>query len=86
MTSVMKVLLGTAAGAAILASSAVTASAAIVCVGNVCWHVQERYDYPATAGVVIHEEDWRPGPGMTFREHAGRGFWRGERWEEFGRD
>ena len=34
-----KVLLGATAGAAILASSVMTASAAIVCNGNVCWHV-----------------------------------------------
>ena len=74
MTSVMKVLLGAAAGAAILASSALTASAAIVCSGNTCWHVHERYNYPPSAGVVIHEDDWRAGPGITFREHEGRGY------------
>ena len=83
MNSITKVLLGAAAGAAILASSAVTASAAIVCSGNVCWHVHERYDYPPAAGVVIHEDDWRAGPGITFREHEGRGYWRGERWEDW---
>jgi hypothetical protein len=81
MTSVTKVLLGAAAGAAILASSAMTASATIVCTGNVCWHVHERYDYPPTAGVIIHEDDWLPGPSITFREHEGRGFWRDDRWE-----
>lgn len=29
------------------------------------------------------EDDWRPGPGITFREHEGCGFWRSERWEEW---
>ena len=72
MTSVMKVLLGATAGAAILASSAITASAAIVCNGNA-----------PSAGVVIHEDDWRADPGITFREHEGRGFWRGDAWTDF---
>jgi hypothetical protein len=83
MSLATRVLLGAAAGAAILASSAITASAAIVCSGNVCWHVHERYDYPPSAGVVIHEDDWRPGPSITFREHEGRGFWRDDRWEDW---
>jgi hypothetical protein len=83
MTSVMKVLLGATAGATILASSIITASAAVVCNGNVCWHVHERYTYPPSAGVVIHEDDWRPVPGITFREHEGRGYWRGDDWTDF---
>jgi hypothetical protein len=83
MTSITKVLLGATAGAAILASSALTASAAVVCNGNVCWHTHERYTYPPSAGVVIHEDDWRAGPGITFREHEGRGYWRGETWTDF---
>ncbi|HEV2625654.1 MAG TPA: hypothetical protein VGV62_11165 [Xanthobacteraceae bacterium] len=84
MTSVTKkVLLGAAAGGAMLALSAISASAAIVCNGSVCWHTHERYSYPPSAGVVIHEDDWRAGPGITFREHEGRGYWRGETWTDF---
>ncbi len=83
MTSITKVLLGATAGAAILAFSAITASAAIVCNGNTCWHTHEHYTYPPSAGVVIHEDDWRAGPGITFREHAGRGYWRGDTWTDF---
>jgi len=84
MTSVTKkVLLGAAAGGAMLALSAISASAAIVCNGVVCWHTLERYTYPPTAGVVIHEDDWRPGPGITFREHEGRGYWRNDSWVEW---
>jgi hypothetical protein len=60
---------------------AVTASAAIVCNGDVCWHTHERYTYPHESGVVIHEDGWRPGPNVTIREHEGRGYWRGESWE-----
>ena len=36
MTSITKVLLGATAGAAIVACSVLTASAAVVCNGNVC--------------------------------------------------
>jgi hypothetical protein len=54
------------------------------CSGNVCWHVQERYSYPPSAGVVVHEDDWKAGPGITFREHTGRGYWKGDSWTDFG--
>jgi hypothetical protein len=78
-----KTLIGTLLGAGVLAASTMSASAAIVCTGNTCWHVHERYDYPAAAGVVVHEDDWRPGPSITFREHEGRGYWRGDRWTDW---
>jgi hypothetical protein len=80
LTLISKVLLGATAGGAILAPSAITASAAVMCTGNVCWHTHERYTYPPSAGVVIHEDDWRAGPGITFREHEGRGYSHGDRW------
>ena len=83
MTPVRKSLLGAALGAGVLAVSMASASAAIVCTGNVCWHTHERYQYPPTARVIIHEDDWRPGPGITFREHEGRGYWAGDRWTEW---
>ena len=32
--------------------------------------------------VVVHEDDWKWGPHehFAFREHEGRGYWRGSRW------
>jgi hypothetical protein len=75
-----KILLGAIAGAGVLAFSAVGASAAVVCNGNVCWHVKEHYDYPPAAGVVVHEDTWSPGPDVTIREHEGRGYWKGDAW------
>jgi hypothetical protein len=78
--------LATAAiSAALLAGSAVSASAAIACSGNVCWHTQETYAYPSDSRVITHEDDWRWGPSehYTFREHEGRGYWRGDRWTEW---
>ena len=85
MTKLGKALLGAAAGAGLLAFSAVGASAAIVCAGPVCWHTHEAYDYPATAHVIVHPDDWRWGPSehYEFREHEGRGYWAGESWRNF---
>jgi hypothetical protein len=80
MMMVKRVLMG-AFSVAMLAGSATTASAAVVCNGDICWHTHERYSYPKESGIVIHEDDWRPGPSVTFREHEGRGYWRGESWE-----
>jgi hypothetical protein len=80
-----KILAGAAAAAGLLALSTVTASAAIVCRGNVCWHTHESYAYPPDARVVVHEDNWRWGPRekFRFREHEGRGFWKGDRWTEW---
>jgi hypothetical protein len=65
MTSLSKVLVGTAIGAGMVAFSALSASAAVVCTGSVCWHTQERYEYPPTARVIIHDDNWRAGPGRA---------------------
>jgi len=85
MTGLKRSLLGAAAGAAVLALSAVSASAAIVCTGNACWHTSERYTYPAEARVIVHPDNWKWGPSEHFswREHTGRGYWRGDAWTEF---
>ncbi len=82
---VNKRLLVSAIGAGFFALSVVSASASIVCSGNVCWHTTERYAYPPESRVVIHEDTWKP-PGdarITFREHAGRGYWREDKWVEW---
>ena len=43
--------LSAAAGAGLLAATAVSASAGIACVGPVCWHTHEAYEYPPDARV-----------------------------------
>ncbi len=85
MSSLSKALLSAAAGACLLAVSAVGASAAIACNGGVCWHTHEAYEYPPNAGVIVHPDDWRWGPRdhYMWREHPGRGYWRGDRWIEW---
>jgi hypothetical protein len=81
--TVKKTLLGAILGAGVLAVSTMSASAAIVCTGNVCWHTPEDYDYPPTAHVIVHGDAWAPGPAVVFHEHEGRGYWRDDRWNEW---
>ncbi|HLL27483.1 MAG TPA: hypothetical protein VKT73_07505 [Xanthobacteraceae bacterium] len=83
MKPLRNTLIGAAMGAGVLALSIASASAAIVCSGNVCWHVHGAYDFPPDAHVTIHEDNWHWGPSerFEFREHEGRGYWRGDRWE-----
>ena len=85
MTLLRKSLLAAATGAAVLTVSAVSASAAIVCSGRVCWHTSERHHYPAHARVVVHEDNWKWGRHERYRwrEHAGRGYWNGSRWSSW---
>ena len=85
MTRTAKTLLATAIGTAALSLSAASAFADYVaCSGNTCWHVKERYTYPKESSVVIHEADtWKPAPGITVREHEGRGYWRSGVWVDF---
>ena len=80
-----KTLLGATVGMGLLAMSAVSASAAIVCSGNVCWHTHETYTYPSESRVIVHPDSWRWGPSerFTWREHEGRGYWRGDNWVEW---
>ena len=80
-----KTLLSAALGATALGFSVVSASAGIACVGNVCWHTTERYTYPADARVVVREDSWKPTADakITWREHAGRGYWRDDKWVEW---
>jgi hypothetical protein len=62
-----------AIGAALVMTSTLSSSAAIVCPGNTCWHTHEAYDFPHEAGVVVREGNWRWGPHQksNFREHEG---------------
>ena len=80
-----KILIGAALGTGALALSALSASAAVVCNGNVCWHTHETYTYPPTAHIIVHPDGWKAEPGITFREHEGRGYWDGDRWVEIDR-
>jgi hypothetical protein len=84
MKLLSKSLASAAIGAGLLAASTMSASAAIACSGNVCWHTQETA-FPPESRVVIHEEGWKWGPRekYSFREHEGHGYWRGGRWTQW---
>jgi hypothetical protein len=84
-TSTKLALIPTAA-LALVSLSSLSASARIVCnEDGACWHVHEDYAYPPAAGVIIHPDDWRwrDGEHYAWREHAGRGYWRGGAWAPF---
>ena len=85
MNTLTKTFAGTTLAAGLLALSTMSASAAIACSGNVCWHTHETYVYPPEAKIVVHEDNWRWGPSdrYSFREHDGRGYWHGDRWTEW---
>jgi hypothetical protein len=80
-----KITLGAALGAGVLAASTASTTAAIACSGNVCWHTSERYEYPPEARVIIHPDGWRwrAHERYVWREHEGRGYWRGRDWREW---
>jgi len=85
MTFRNSTMLAAVLGASVLAVSTASVSAAVACRGNVCWHTHERYEYPAEARVIIHPDDWRwrRHERYVWREHEGRGYWRGGRWMEW---
>ena len=86
MKTSLKLVAAALFGAGMLALDAGSASAAIACNGaGQCWHVRNNYAYPAAAGIVIHPDGWRWGPGAHFvwREHPGRGYWRNGVWVRF---
>jgi len=85
MKSPSRILFGALMGASLLGLSAASASAAIVCNGDVCWHTHDAYRYPGEAHVIVHPDDWRWGPSehYTWHEHEGRGYWRGGAWREW---
>ena len=81
-----KLLAGAVLSLSAMALTATAASAAIVCNGEgACWHVHRTYAYAPTYGVVVHPDNWRWGPNehYAWREHPGRGYWRGGNWVAF---
>lgn len=77
--------------AALIGMSAATlmstsASAAIICNGEgECWHARAVYQYQPEFGLVVHPDNWkwREGEKFRWREHAGRGYWKGGTWVVF---
>lgn len=72
-----------AGGLALLSSGA---SARIVCnEDGDCWHVHANYNYEPSFGLTIHPDNWKwkEGEHHAWREHEGRGYWKGGAWTQF---
>ncbi|MBS0233885.1 MAG: hypothetical protein JSR99_10405 [Proteobacteria bacterium] len=70
-------------GASMLAFTATTASADIVCNSDGdCWHAREHYRYEPGLHLRVHPDSWKwhHADHYRWREHAGRGYWRGGVW------
>jgi hypothetical protein len=83
MKALSKIAAAALLGAGALTLAATSAWARIVCnADGDCWHTTTVYDYPPAAGVVIHDDNWAWGPSDKYRwrEHEGRGYWRGGAW------
>ena len=86
----MKPLIATSF-AALMGLSAVAfvstnASAAVVCNSDGdCWHTHTDYQYKPEFGLTVHTDDWKwkEGEKHAWREHDGRGYWKGGAWSEF---
>ena len=71
-----------------VALTATSASAYVACnAEGSCWHVNRHayYNYRPAYGIVVHPNNWRWGTTehYTWREHAGRGYWRNGAWIRF---
>lgn len=85
MSSKVKLLAMITFGTGALLASVGSASAGVSCIGPMCWHTTDRYEYPSESRVVVHEDTWKPAADahVTWREHAGRGYWRDDKWVEW---
>jgi hypothetical protein len=72
----------------VLALSATSASAAIVCneEGD-CWHAKQKYEYKPEHHVHVYGDDWKWADAdhdkYRWREHDGPGYWRSGVWIGF---
>jgi hypothetical protein len=86
MNTLSKVTFAGLIAASALAITATSASARIVCNGEGdCWHVRDNFAYRPEFGLVVHPDNWKWGAGDHFRwrEHEGRGYWKGGAWVGF---
>jgi hypothetical protein len=86
MNTAMKLAAMPIATVALLGFSSLSASARVVCnADGDCWHIHEDYAYPPAAGIIIHPDDWKwkEGEHHAWREHPGRGYWKGGEWAPF---
>jgi hypothetical protein len=82
MTTFRSLALGALATVSVAALTG-SASARIVCndEGD-CWHTNTVDVFPPALGLTIHEDNWKWGSGDKYRwrEHEGKGYWKGGQW------
>jgi hypothetical protein len=85
MSNAKNLVLAAALAGGALTFAAGPSLAAVVCVGEDCWHAKEHYEYPPDAHIVIHEDGWKwkDNDHFRWREHDGRGYWAGGEWRSF---
>jgi hypothetical protein len=86
MNTAIKVVVIPVVTLALWGLSSISASARIICnADGDCWHVHEDYTYRPDWGLSVHPDNWKwkEGEHYTWREHKGRGYWKGGNWEEF---
>lgn len=88
MTRITKLVAAAAISAGAIALTTGSASAYVVCndIGD-CWHVSDQYTYPSESRVIVHDDTWKwadtDAARYHWREHTGRGYWRGDVWVGF---
>lgn len=91
MTFLKSALLKGTLAAAVATGALVAASAAsadVVCNrAGECWHVHDRLDYPAVAGITFHDDAWadahRAGHYHWRQDRFDRGYYRDGVWIAF---
>ena len=86
MKALSTIVFAAGLGVGAVALTATNASARIVCndEGD-CWHTPTEYTYPPSIRLEVHPDDWKwkEGDKRAWREHEGRGYWKGGKWEAF---
>ena len=86
MKNLSKLSAVAALGVGVLVAGTMGASARIVCnADGDCWHVKVEHQYKPEFSLSVRPDDWawKEGEKYRWREHEGRGYWRGENWVEF---
>ena len=85
MTVSRNIVLGLLASGGLLAMIG-GAGARVVCnEDGDCWHNRSADVFPPALGLTIHDSDdwkWNDGEKRRWREHEGRGYWKGNDWRE----
>jgi len=86
MKKISSIAVAALMGASAVAFISTGASASIVCNSDGdCWHTKTDYTYAPSFGLNVHQNDWKwkEGEKHAWREHDGKGYWKGDAWTGF---